>query len=68
METENLNSISETSPPAGPPAVRIFGVGNAGIALLGDARHAEFAEAEFAVINTDGRLPRRFAGAGQISS
>jgi len=53
METENLNSISETSQPAGSPAVKIFGVGNAGIALLGQLATPEFAEAEFAVINTD---------------
>ena len=53
METENLNSISEMSQPAGPPAVKIFGVGNAGIALLGQLATPEFAGAEFAVINTD---------------
>ena len=53
METENLNSISETSQLPGPPAVKIFGVGNAGIALLAQLATPEFAEAEFAVINTD---------------
>ncbi len=53
METENLNSISETSQLPGPPAVKIFGVGNAGIALLAQLATLEFAEAEFAVINTD---------------
>jgi cell division protein FtsZ len=53
METENLNSIPETPEPAGKPAVKIFGVGNAGIALLGLLATPEFADAEFAVINTD---------------
>jgi cell division protein FtsZ len=53
METENLNSISETSQPDGKPAVKIFGVGNAGIALLNQLATPEFADAEFAVINTD---------------
>jgi cell division protein FtsZ len=53
METENLNSIPETPESAGKPAVKIFGVGNAGIALLGLLATPEFADAEFAVINTD---------------
>lgn len=53
METENLNSIPETPESAGKPAVKIFGVGNAGIALLGLLAMPEFADAEFAVINTD---------------
>src|SRR6202789_3725553 len=53
METENLNSIPETPEPAGKPVVKIFGVGNAGIALLGLLATPEFADAEFAVINTD---------------
>ena len=33
--------------------MKIFGVGNAGIALLGLLATPEFADAEFAVINTD---------------
>jgi cell division protein FtsZ len=53
METENLNSLSETAQTPGRPAVKIFGVGNAGIALLEMLATPEFAEAEFAVINTD---------------
>jgi cell division protein FtsZ len=39
--------------PAAPPVVRIFGVGNAGIALLGALDPAEFAAAQFAAVNTD---------------
>ena len=35
------------------PVVRIFGVGNAGIALLGALATPEFAAAQFAAINTD---------------
>jgi len=35
------------------PVVRIFGVGNAGIALLATLATPEFAAAQFAVINTD---------------
>lgn len=39
--------------PAAAPVVRIFGVGNAGIAMLGALDTMEFAAAQFAVINTD---------------
>jgi len=50
METENQNPILETP---GRPAVKIFGVGDAGIALLGALAPAEFSGAHFAAINTD---------------
>jgi cell division protein FtsZ len=35
------------------PVVKIFGVGNAGIAILGALDPAEFAAAQFAAVNTD---------------
>jgi cell division protein FtsZ len=50
METENQNSPLETP---GRPAVKIFGVGDAGIALLGTLAPGEFDGAHFAAINTD---------------
>jgi cell division protein FtsZ len=53
METENQNPVAETAPAPGKPAVKIFGVGNAGISLLNALATTEFADAEFAVINTD---------------
>ena len=55
METEHQNPNPEPVIPetAGRPLVKIFGVGNAGIALLGGLATPEFAEAQFTVINTD---------------
>lgn len=53
METENQKPLLETSESAGKPAVKIFGVGNAGLSLLGMLATPEFAEAQFAAINTD---------------
>jgi cell division protein FtsZ len=50
---ENDLSSSPTPEPAAAPVVRIFGVGNAGIALLGPLATSEFAAAQFAAINTD---------------
>lgn len=50
MQTPEQNSFFET---ASAPSVKIFGVGNAGDALLGALVTAEFAGAEFAAINTD---------------
>ena len=50
METPEQPSFLETS---SAPAVRIFGVGNAGAALLGSLSATEFAGAQFAAINTD---------------
>jgi cell division GTPase FtsZ len=38
---------------AAKPAVKIFGVGGAGVALLDALNAGEFAGAEFAAINTD---------------
>ena len=52
METENLGSIAETFSPS-MPAVKIFGVGNAGGVLLGALATPEFAGASFGAINTD---------------
>ena len=50
METENQNPIAETP---GRPVVKIFGVGKAGTALVGALATPEFAEAQFAIIDTD---------------
>ena len=50
MQTSEQASFLET--PAA-PVVRMFGVGNAGIAVLGALATPEFAAAQFAVINTD---------------
>ena len=50
MQTPEQNSFFET--PA-VPVVRIFGVGNAGIAQLGALATPEFAAAQLAAINTD---------------
>ena len=50
MQTPEQNSFLET--PA-VPVVRIFGVGNAGIAVLGALATPEFAAAQFAAVNTD---------------
>ncbi len=52
-ETENQSPLMAAPEIPERPAVKIFGVGNAGIALLGALAPAEFAEAQFAVINTD---------------
>jgi len=53
MQTTEQNSILETPEVSGQPVVRIFGVGNAGIAMLGALTTPEFAGAQFAAINTD---------------
>jgi cell division protein FtsZ len=55
METENTNPTPESLSPeaSGQPVVKIFGVGNAGIALVGALGTPEFAAAHFTVINTD---------------
>src|SRR5215469_9121108 len=50
MQTPEQTSFLE---PVAGPIVKIFGVGNAGIAMLGTLDHAEFAAAQFAVVNTD---------------
>jgi cell division protein FtsZ len=50
METENQTPLLET---AGQPVVKFFGVGNAGIALLGQLATPEFAAAQTIAINTD---------------
>jgi cell division protein FtsZ len=50
MQTPEQNSFFET---ASAPSVKIFGVGNAGDALLNALTTVEFAGAEFAAINTD---------------
>jgi cell division protein FtsZ len=48
------NSTSTPLPPAaGQPAVKIFGVGNAGVAMLDTVRTPEFAAANFIALNTD---------------
>jgi len=51
MENEAQNNLFELP---GKPVVKIFGVGNAGIALLGALATPEFADAQFAAVNTDG--------------
>jgi cell division protein FtsZ len=53
METENLNSMPETTRAPGLPTVKIFGVGNAGGTLLSTLATPEFAGVTFAAINTD---------------
>jgi cell division protein FtsZ len=50
MQTDQQNPLPETS---GRPAVKIFGVGNAGITLLGALATPEFTGAQFAALNTD---------------
>lgn len=50
MQTPEQTSFLE---PAAPLAVKIFGVGNAGMAILGTLDQKEFAAAQFAVVNTD---------------
>jgi len=50
METPKQPAFLET---ASAPSVRIFGVGNAGAALLGALAGSEFDGAQFAAINTD---------------
>ena len=52
MEQDPQNSLFEAP---GKPAVKIFGVGNAGIALLGALAIPEFAGAQLAAVNTDGQ-------------
>jgi cell division protein FtsZ len=51
MQNQPQNSLFGTP---GKPVVKIFGVGNAGISLLGALATPEFAEAQLAAINTDG--------------
>lgn len=54
MDAQNQNSDSERQlEPPGGPVVKIFGVGNAGAAMLGALGAPEFAAAHFSVINTD---------------
>ncbi|HEY4414700.1 MAG TPA: cell division protein FtsZ [Verrucomicrobiae bacterium] len=53
METENQTLIPEITAADNQLAVKVFGVGNAGIALLGALDTPEFAAAEFAVLNTE---------------
>jgi cell division protein FtsZ len=53
MQTPEQTPILETLAESAAPVVRIFGVGNAGIAMLGALDQTEFAAAQFAVINTD---------------
>jgi cell division protein FtsZ len=48
METGSQNSISETA-----PVLKIFGVGNAGVALLNGLSSPEFSAAQFCAVNTD---------------
>src|SRR5215472_9849120 len=50
MQTPEQTSFLE---PVAAPAVKIFGVGNAGIAMLDTLDQTEFAAAQFAVVNTD---------------
>jgi cell division protein FtsZ len=50
MQTPEQTSFLE---PAAPMTVKIIGVGNAGMAMLGALDAAEFAVAQFAAINTD---------------
>jgi cell division protein FtsZ len=52
-ETENQSPVLAAPETPERPAVKIFGVGNAGIALLATLNPAEFLEAQFTVINTD---------------
>src|ERR1700761_306735 len=51
MQQDPQNSLFETP---GRPAVKIFGVGNPGIALLGALATTEFTGAQLAAVNTDG--------------
>ena len=53
MQIPEQNSILETPEVTGQPVVRIFGVGSAGIAMLGVLATPEFDGAQFAAINTD---------------
>jgi cell division protein FtsZ len=53
MQTEKTDSIIEVPAVPTGPAIRIFGVGNAGITLLATLATPEFAGAEFAAVNTD---------------
>ena len=53
MQTPEIPSPSPLGADSAAPAVKIFGVGNAGIAILGALDPAEFAAAQFAVVNTD---------------
>ncbi len=50
LESTPQNSVLE---PSAAPVVRIFGVGNAGIAMLGALDENEFAAAQFVAVNTD---------------
>jgi len=55
--TEDLSSLnldsSAPAPAAGRPFVRIFGIGNAGLAMLDTLATPEFAAAERVAVNTD---------------
>src|ERR1017187_9633409 len=53
MQTPESNLQTSLVEPAAAAVVRIFGIGNAGIALLGALDQTEFAAAQFAAINTD---------------
>jgi len=53
MQTPEPTPILETPAEAAAPVVRIFGVGNAGIALLDALDPTEFGAAQLAVINTE---------------
>jgi cell division protein FtsZ len=50
LESTPQNSLLE---PSAAPVVRIFGVGNAGIAMLGALDENEFTAAQFVAVNTD---------------
>jgi cell division GTPase FtsZ len=62
MFMENSDS-TPLLPTAGQPTVKIFGVGNAGVTMLGVLVHTpEFAAANFIAVNTDAaRSPRRWS-------
>jgi len=53
MQTPESYQQNSLLDPAAAPVVKIFGVGNAGIALLGALDQTEFAAAQFAVVNTE---------------
>ena len=52
-KTESLDAVPEAAPK---PAIKIFGVGGAGVQLLDALNAEEFAGAGFAAINTDAAL------------
>ncbi len=53
MQTPERAQQTSFLEPATAPVVKIFGVGNAGIATLGALDQTEFAAAQFAAVNTD---------------